>query len=438
MVKNYYPRDLINEIRPFLSRKEYIAVIGPRQAGKTTLMDILMGYLHDKLGVAEDLVKLITFEDRRLLAEFESAPLRFINSYLPERWTFKKFYLMLDEYQYVVDGGQKLKFIYDAIDNLKVIITGSSSMDIKGNIGKFMVGRMVNFNLYPFNFGEFLRVKSERLGKIYREKNPLITKWLYEGKNPKEKRGKDVFASEMNVAFEEYCVWGGYPEIVMSNSNNIRKKLLYEIYNNYILKDIKTLLELATERNLYLLSQYLATQTGNITVYKNLSAESGLGHRELKKHLNILSETYICKGVKPFFKNPQKELKKNPKIYFLDMGFRNSLLNNFNDLNKRTDSGAIVENTVFIRLNQLNEDVNNLNFWRTKTGAGVDFILNIKNEILPVEVKYSEFKEEKIPRGLISFINSFEPERSLVLTKNFWGLAGYKDTKVLFAPVYYL
>jgi predicted AAA+ superfamily ATPase len=438
MVKKYYPRDLMNEIEPFLGRAEYIAVVGPRQAGKTTLMNILMEYLHDKFGVSEDLVKLITFEDRRLLAEFESAPLQFINSYLPERRDFKKFYLMLDEYQYVNDGGQKLKFVYDTIDNLKIIITGSSSMDIKGNIGKFMVGRMVNFNLYPFNFGEFLRVRNERLGKIYREKNPLIIKWLYEGKKPKEKRGKDVFASEMKVEFEEYCLWGGYPEVIISNSNNVRKKLLYEIYNNYILKDIKTLLELATERNLYLLSQYLATQIGNITVYKNLSAESGLGHRELKQHLNILSETYICKEVKPFFKNPQKELKKNPKIYFLDLGFRNSLLNNFNDLNRRTASGAIVENTVFIRLNQLNGGINNLNFWRTKTGTEVDFIFRIKNEILPVEVKYSEFKEEKIPRGLISFINSFGPKRTIVLTKNFWGLTEYKNTKVLFAPVYYL
>ncbi len=438
MVKKYYPRDIINEIKPFLNRKEYIAVVGPRQAGKTTLMNILIEYLRVNSGFTEDSVKLITFEDRRLLAEFESDPLPFINSYLPEKRNLKKFYLMLDEYQYVDDGGQKLKFIYDTIKDLKIIITGSSSMDIKGNVGKFMVGRMINFNLYPFNFGEFLRVRNERLGKIYREKNPLVIKWLYEGKVPEEKSKKDVFATEMKVEFEEYCVWGGYPEVVISNNDNVRKKLLYEIYNNYILKDIKTLLELATERNLYLLSQYLATQIGNITVYNNLSEKSSLRHRELKEHLNILSETYICKEVKPFFKNPQKELKKNPKIYFLDLGFRNSLLNNFNALNKRTDSGAIIENTVFIRLNQLYGDTNNLNFWRTKTGTEVDFILNIKNEILPIEVKYSEFKEEKIPRGLISFINSFNPKKALVLTKNFWGLAEHKNTKVLFTPVYYL
>jgi predicted AAA+ superfamily ATPase len=438
MVKKYYPRNLIGEIKPFLDRREYVAIVGPRQAGKTTLLNILRLYLRDEFNIKENLIKFITFEDRKLLAEFESAPIPFINSYLPEKRNFRKFYLMFDEYQYVEEGGQKLKFIYDTIDNLKIVITGSSSMDIKGNVGKFMVGRMVNFNLYPFNLGEVLNVRNERLGKIYKENNSLIIKWLSEEKTPGAKRGTDVFATEMQPEFEEYCIWGGYPEVVISENTNVRKKLLSEIYNSYILKDIKTLLELTTEKNLYLLSQYLATQLGNITVYKNLSQESDLRYKELKKHLNILNETYICKEVKPFFRNPQKELKKNPKIYFLDLGFRNSLLNNFNGLNKRTDSGAIVENTVFIRLNQINGSIDALNFWRTKSGTEVDFVLHVNNEILPLEVKYSQFKEEKIPKGLISFINSFKPKRALVLTRNFWGITEYKDTKVLFAPVFYL
>ncbi|MCK4244503.1 MAG: DUF4143 domain-containing protein, partial [Candidatus Omnitrophica bacterium] len=142
--------------------------------------------------------------------------------------------------------------------------------------------------------------------------------------------------------------------------------------------------------------------------------------------------------VKPFFKNRQKELSKNPKIFYIDMGFRNSLMENMNGLDKRADSGAIIENVVFIRLNELCEGVNKINFWRTKAGAEVDFVLHTKGNIIPIEIKYSSFKTEKISRGLASFIDSFKSEYAVVLTKNYWGMTKKNKTKVLFIPVYYL
>jgi hypothetical protein len=173
--------------------------------------------------------------------------------------------------------------------------------------------------------------------------------------------------------------------VVLAGNNAIRSKLLSDTYNNYILKDIKTLLELATEKNLLLLSQYLATQTGNIVVYQNLSQTAHLDHRQIKKHLNILEETYVCREVRPFFTNRQKELTKNPKIFFMDMGFRNNLMENMNSLAVRPDAGAIVENVVFIRLNELCSRVQKINFWRTKAGAEVDFVIHKQDALLPVE-----------------------------------------------------
>lgn len=251
--------------------------------------------------------------------------------------------------------GQKLKLIYDTIRNVKIFITGSSSLDIKARVGKFMVGRILNFYLYPFNFGECLRANNKRLERIYTQHNEQISKWLFEGKQFDIKRGEDVFCKELIPEYERFCVWGGFPAVVLAESEIERKKLLADIYNNYILKDIKTLLELATERNLFPLSQYLATQVGNVVVYQDLGQVSGLDYRNLKKHLNISEETFICKLVRPFFKNRQKELSKNPQIYFMDMGFRNNLMENMNGLNKRSDAGVIIENSLFIRLNELCE-----------------------------------------------------------------------------------
>lgn len=301
-----------------------------------------------------------------------------------------------------------------------------------------MVGRILNFSLYPFNFREYLRANNHRLEKIYTQRNEEVLNWLFRRKKFNIERGEDIFCEELTQEFERFCVWGGYPAIILSKSNLERKKLLADIYNNYILKDIKTLLELATEKNLFLLSQYLATQTGNIVIYQNLSQASGLDYRRLKKHLNILEQTFISKEIRPFFKNRQKELSKNPKIFFLDMGFRNNLMENMNGLDKRSDAEAIIENTVFLRLNELCEGVDKINFWRTKAGAEVDFVLHIRGSIIPVEVKYANFTAEKMPRSLISFIHSFKPRQAIVLTKNYWGFIKRDTTEILFIPVYYL
>lgn len=430
-------RDIIKEIKPFIKRDEFISIIGPRQSGKTTFLGILKEYLVNELKIRRDLISNITFEDRRLLMEFESDPISFARSFMPSGIK-EKSYLMIDEFQYTQDGGQKLKLIYDTLKGIKIIVTGSSSLDIKAKVSRFMVGRILTFCLYPFNFREYLRAHHKRLEKIYAENNDKVTDYLLKGRQFRIKRGEDLFYREFIPEYERFSIWGGYPAVVLSAQEPVRKKLLRDIYNNYILKDIKTLLELATEKNLFLLSQYLALQAGNIIVYRNLSQASGLQYRKLKDHLNILKETFICSEVKPFFKNRQKELSKNPKLYFIDTGFRNNLMENMNSLNKRVDAGAIIENTCFIRLNKLCAGIGKINFWRTKAGAEVDFILHNRGGIIPVEIKYSPFTKEKLSKSFVNFVESFKPHYGVVLTKNYWGTIQRGKTKVLFIPVYYL
>jgi hypothetical protein len=430
-------RDLIRKIKLFIKRNEFISIIGPRQSGKTTFLEMLKEYLIEELKVNKELIQSLTFEDRKLLMEFEADAVSFIRSFVPPG-AKKKFYLMIDEFQYAQDGGQKLKLIYDTVKGIKIIITGSSSLEIKAKVGKFMVGRLLNFYLYPFNFRECLRAHNERLERIYAQTHEKVINYLLKEKQFKIKSGQDLFYKEFIQEYERFSIRGGYPAVVLAKAEPEHRKLLGDIYNNYILKDIKTLLELATEKNLFLLSQYLATQIGNTVVYQNLSQTSGLDYRKLKRHLNILEETFICSQIQPFFKNRQKELSKNPKIYFIDMGFRNNLMENMNSLDKRPDAGAIIENSCFIRLNELSEGINRINFWRTKAGAEVDFILHAGDSVIPMEVKYSPFTGNKISKGFMSFIDSFKPGHAAVLTKNYWGQTKKGKTKILFIPIYYL
>ncbi len=431
------PRDLVTSIAPFLKRKEYLAIIGPRQSGKTTLLGIIQTHLRKELKTKRDQIAFITFEDRRLLAQFESDPVAFARSFLP-RHAARPFYLMIDEFQYAIDGGQKLKLIYDTIGDLKIIITGSSSLDIKAQVGRYMVGRMVTFHLFPFSFGEALHLADRRTISIYHDGHTKIASWLQDNSPVNIKSRIDIFGEEMIDCFENYCIWGGFPTVVSADDIDVKRKLLSDIYDGYVLKDIKSLLGLTTEKNLYLLSQYLATQIGNIVVYQNLGQAAGLDFRNLKKHLHILRETLICQELKPFFRNRQKELSKNPKIYFWDLGFRNNLMEDFNTLDRRPDRGAIIENYVFIRLQELFRGYEKINFWRTKVGAEVDFVLRVKDQIIPIEVKYSDFSSEKITRSMASFIDAFNPTLGIVLTKNYWGMMQNKKTRILFAPIYYL
>ncbi|MBM3703039.1 MAG: ATP-binding protein [Actinobacteria bacterium] len=403
-------------------------------------------YLISDLKINPELIKIMSFEDRRILQEFEKNPVSFINSWISN--SEKINYLLIDEFQYAKDGGQKLKFVHDTLKNVKIIITGSSSLEIVSKVKSFMTGRLLTFNMYPFNFNEFLRFKDRRLEKIYCDNTFKVDEIIFNPDNYKKglskevsdnlPSGKDMYFEEFYELFNEYCIWGGYPSVIMSSVKDEKRKVLSEIFNSYILYDIKGLLELNTERELFLLAQILAAQIGSIAVYNNLSIASGLIYRKLIEHLNVLKSTFIIKEVRPYFINKQKELTKNQKIYFLDNGFRNYLIENYNSLNLRPDSGQIFEQYVFIRLNEICSGKVGLHFWRTKAGAEVDFIFLRGNDIVPIEVKLTEFNKPGITKSLASFINIFNPKTAFVVNKNFWGKSVVSNTKVIFIPVYYL
>ncbi|MBI5399475.1 ATP-binding protein [Candidatus Saganbacteria bacterium] len=429
-------RKLKQQIARFLNRKEYIAIIGPRQAGKTTFLKMLKEYLVESQGVASPNVHYLTFEDRKLLHSFRQDPIAFVRSYAGQ--DNKPAIIMIDEFQYAASGGQKLKLIYDTMENVKIILTGSSSLEIKAKVGKFMVGRLLTFHLFPFDFQEYLLACDERLAGVLSEKQKAIYNYLRGLENKLSDAGADPFAKQLLPFFENYATFGGYPAVVMAETETEKQKLLNDIYDNYILRDIKGLLELATEDQLYQLTRVLATQIGNLLNYQNLGKIADLDYRNLKKHLRILQETFVIRLLIPYFTNKQKELSKNPKVFFEDLGFRNSLLKSFQPLDQKTEGGATIGNVVYLLLKRALTEEAELNFWRTKAGAEVDFVMQERGEIIPIEVKYSRYDQPQISRSLAAFINNFKPPRALVVNKNYFGRKVFINCEVAFAPAYYL
>lgn len=437
-IQKLIDRDLFNQITKWLYRKEIFSIRGPRQSGKTTFLSMVANFLKEKKGFPKENITVITLEDRDILEKLAQDPKVYIENILSKAKKPKKVYFFIDEAQYLPEAGQKLKLIYDLFGpKIKMIISGSSSLELKNRTAKYLVGRLFSFFLWPLVFSEFLGYKADFF-KTWQEKQESLYDFLIKDKDYKEPL-KDIWSKDLEKFLEEYIIFGGYPEVVNTKDIDLKKTILKNIYDTYVDRDIVDLLRLKSVSGFRNIVKLLAAQMGSLVNYNELSSDSGVYFQELKHFISILEETYLINSVKPYFTNPSTEIKKNPKIYFIDSGLRNFLLNDFNPLHLRTNKGALVENFVFSELFRNLQDKAEIKYWRTIAKAEVDFIIEKRdNEIIPVEVKFSNFSEPKISRSFRSFLEQYQPKRALLLTKGFWGKMKVGKTIIKFAPVWYI
>lgn len=424
-----YKRDLFERVKPYFGSKEIIAIMGSRQSGKTTLLKMIF----KELGATQQCV-FLTFEKKDDLEIFDS-----------DIENFKKLFvdpyevIFIDEFQYAKEAGKKLKYLYDTAGK-KFFISGSSSLEIK-EAGKYLVGRVFAFYLHPFSFSEFIRAKNPPLYNILSSTFHAVSEIVGGGKkilseNPLKSA---ALREDLKKLFSEYLRYGGYPRVVLAKNEEEKQLALSSILDNYLLREIRSLLQLATEDELIRLSGLLALQIGNLVSYQELSNASSLSYEQVKKHLLVLRQTFIINMATPYFKNRRKELVKNPKVYFLDSGFRNKMINNFTSLESRTDTGALAENFTFNHLYYgENSDTTRTRFWRTKSQAEVDFIIEKEGQIIPIEVKYAPLKNITLGRSLISFIKKYSPRVAIVTTNDNFGTTTFGNTTVYYIPIFYL
>jgi len=425
----YIKRLLLEEIKKYIERKEIIAIRGPRQSGKTTLLNMLREWLENEKKIDPDHITYITFEDRGQVDAFSLEPREFIERYLMDN---KRHYFLIDEAQYCSDLGQKLKLIYDTFENIKLIITGSSSLELKNQTGKFLVGRLLEFELMPLNFYEYLTFVDEGLAKMYKEWNDKILQHIANGKEFEVKKGSDIFNDELLKHLNKYIVFGGYPAIVAAKSEEEKKFLLKNLMNTYIDRDIISLLHITDTIKFRRFVTNIAALNGNIVKFEEIANQTGSYFKEVTMLMDILEETYIVRRLSPYHKNLVTELRKAQKVYFVDTGLRNSLIESFADIWNRPDAGTLAENFV---VNELYAKTR-LHFWRTTTKTEVDFVANA-NEPLPIEVKFKRFEKPEMSRSLYSFISQYKPKYSILITKDFWGERKIDGTTVRFLPIAY-
>ncbi len=404
----YIKREFEENIVNWLDHKEIIAIRGPRQCGKTTFLKRIIEILLYRK-IEKKNIHFISFEDDFEVEKIEKNPLEYVHFHMEKIKT--KHFFIFDEVQYIKHAGKILKLIYDGIENIKIIITGSSTLDLN-EIGSFLVGRVLLFEMYPFSFQEFLESKDLKLYNYYKNKKLDINKKII--------LSEILYIDELNKQLIDYLTYGGYPAIVIEKNIENKKVLLKNLFLTYIEKDIVKIYGSKYKQRISDLIKYLSTINASILNYNEISSMVGLYDKEVKEILRILEDSYIIKLIRPFHRNLTTELKKNPKVYFIDIGLRNFMSGRFDFSND--EFGKIFENYVLLKFKQ-----SKVNYWRTTAKAEVDFVIDEK---IPIESKINP----KITRSLRSFIDSYKPKIALLVGLKEFNKSKINNTNIFIIP----
>ena len=344
----------LNKIMKFIETDDIILLYWARQVWKTSLMKIIQDkYINWKSA-------FIDLEDRNYLNLFNgdfTNILEYIKSYF---WINinERFYLFIDEIQYLENPTSFLKYFHDNFKNIKLIVSWSSTLEIREKMKDSLVGRLLKFDIFPLNFEEFLLFKwKENLSLLVWKENKL-----------------DIINSEMKYLYEEFMIWWWYPKVVLAPDVEIKKIYLWQIVDLYIQKDIKDIWKIREIDKFNKLLYILASQNGNLININEISNTINIAKQTLEFWLFLLQNTFVIHLLKPFSWNIRSEITKMPKSYFIDSWVRNYILDKF-----EIDWG-LLEN-VFINGCIIKE--NKVNFWRTQDKKEIDVI--IKN--IPYEIK---------------------------------------------------
>jgi predicted AAA+ superfamily ATPase len=407
-------RKLFKNLKDHLNHKEISLIIGPRQAGKTTLMLLLKNKL-DKKRERTLFLNLDIEADKRFFSSQETL-IKKIELELGK----KKGFVFIDEIQRKEDAGIFLKGIYDMNLPYKYIVSGSGSVELKRKIHESLVGRKRIFELNTLSFEEFFNSKTQ-----YRYKTSLL----------------DFFNLEVDktrLFLDEYLLFGGYPRVVLAENISEKQQEISEIYQSYLEKDIAYLLHVKKTEALSNLVRIIAAQTGRLINFSELSSLLGISAQTVKDYLWYLEKTFILHRVTPYFHNVRKEIRKSPLFYFFDLGLRNYSVGSFGNLTM-SEIGFVFQNFVFnvVRDKLINSPAR-VHFWKTTDGAEVDFVIDLRRGLIPIEVKLAALKKATIPRSLRSFISQYNPPKSYIINTALKEIVKIEETKVYFIPFFEL
>lgn len=398
-------RRMYPEIAEHLDAPEITVIIGPRQVGKTTLLFQLKEELLAKKNVPQEHVYYFNLDivsDRTIFVT-QTECINFLKHRISPGNTV---YVFIDEVQRIETPGFFFKGIYDLGLPVKLVLTGSSSLEIRSKMAEPLTGRKRLFNLFPLDFAEYISFCDSSL-------LPFLSQ-------------DDTYAGEKLLEYlYDFISFGGYPKIALESDREKNIGYLEEIFTSYVEKDVVGFLRIKDAFMFSRLVKILAEEIGNLFNVQSLSRELGIKHQTVNHYVDILEQTYIVKRAVPFFGSARTEVRKMPKIYFLDTGMRNfaKYVRDFPlaGFSERKDKGFLLENFIFSEL--VKTGLPEVRFWRTKDEAEVDFVVQKAGEIIPIEVKTAlpvrqagMVGEVSPSRSFISFIKRYKPKSGVIIS----------------------
>lgn len=363
-------RTIDERIRPKLNRGKAIILVGPRQVGKTTL---IKNFIED-----EDYL-FFDGDDPSVRSLLDTPNTDQIKSILK-----KKKIIFIDEAQRINNIGLTVKIIVDQLKDIQVWISGSSSFYLYDEFNESLTGRKWEYKLFPISWEEF----ENHVGYLSAERQ-----------------------------LEDRLVYGMYPEVLNNPGEEIQ--VLKELVSSYLYKDILAYGGVKKPEVLDKLVKALALQVGSEVNYNELSQLVSIDRNTIERYISILEKGYVIFKLPSFSKNVRNEIKKGKKIYFYDNGIRNMIIGSMNNIQLRTDVGALWENfLVAERLKQIEYKfiLANSYFWRTAQQQEIDYVEEINQKLTAYEFKWNPAKKAKVSK---TFINNYNAEAKLINRENF-------------------
>jgi hypothetical protein len=376
----------------FSKYKEILILLGARQVGKTTIIKRIFPDAQYLIVDNEPIKKALEHYDPSVYRQL-------LND--------KSNYVVIDEIHKLSDPGRAAKIFFDQLPQYKLIITGSSSFTIKNKASESLAGRKIDYHLFPLSLSEYLVQNGLEDNLSFQFLEHIIAgEKLHEIFKPYDHKG----------ILNNILVFGLYPAMLSHPSDSA---YLINLLDSVVFRDLVELSLLENKSAALSLLKLLAHQIGSLVNYAELAEKLGIGARTVKRYIELFEQSYILFTLKPFSNRKRDEIGKMPKVYFYDVGLRNALLNNFEPIENRIDSGQLFENFIISEILKTNQYGNfgySLNYWRTKSGSEVDLVLTKTNQpTIALEIKDTKKRINQ------SFINRYPEAKMSVLSKdNYW------------------
>lgn len=390
-----------------------VLLIGSRQVGKTSLM------------------KMYPYKGSTLFLNGQDPEISGLFQHLSQLETYLKVYLnpnldgllLIDEFQFIPGISTMLKLLTDKNGQLKILCSGSSSIDIQQIIEESLAGRLRIIEVLSLSFAEYVLFSDQNLFNLLES---------FDSDTP-----DSTLTAPFHQILKEYLMYGGLPRAALTNTPDQKIAILDDIYKTYLVRDVRSYIKNEHFTAFNKMLKMLALQIGNLVNINSISREIGLSYRACEEYLDLLQQMYIIRLLPPYSTNKRSAITRMKKVFFNDLGLRNIIVSGFQDIENRVDNGALFENFVLLELTKILKPGGNIYFYRTTDGTEVDFVVEQPAKTFTVECKFRKLDKPMRAIALQRFSDGENIDNRMVVNQtlnfkdgNFSHLQGYLVGKI--------